>query len=86
MTVQRRLWATRTRGRGPPRGNGMPRDQPNRRFVDPSSGRRDMPSPGSHENAVQGQLVNLGLTLVITLSKLKEIKIHPYKNDYPSFQ
>jgi len=64
----------------------MPGDQRNRRFVDPSSGRRDMPSPGSHENVVQGQLVNLGLTLVITLSKLKEITIHPYKNDYPSFQ
>ena len=86
MTVQRRHLATRTRGRGPARGNGMPGDQRNRRFVDPSSGRRDMPSPGSHENAVQGQLVNLGLTLVITLSKLKEITIHAYKNDYPSFQ
>jgi len=60
MTVQRRHWATRTRGRGPARGNGMPRDQRIRRFVDPTSGCRDMPSPGSHENVVQGQLVNHG--------------------------
>ena len=59
MTVQRRHWATRTRGRGPPRGNGMPGDQRIRRFVDPTSGCRDMSSPRLHENAVQGQLVNL---------------------------
>ena len=50
----------RTREKGPPRGNGMPGDQRIRRFVDPTSGFRDMPSPGSHENVVQGQLVNLG--------------------------
>ena len=54
MTVQRRHWATRTRGRGPPRGNGILGDQRIRRFIDPTPGCRDMSSPRSHENAVQG--------------------------------
>ena len=60
MTVQRSHWATRTWGRGPPRGNGMPGDQRIWRFVDPTSGCRVMSSCRSHEKAVQGQLVNLG--------------------------
>ena len=67
MTVQRRHWATRTRGRGPPRGNGMLGDQQIRRFVDPTSGFRDMSSPRSHENVVQGQLVNCLKHIVVTI-------------------
>ena len=53
MTVQWRHWATRTLGRGTPRGNGMLGDQRIRRFVDPTSGCRDMSSPRSHENVVR---------------------------------
>ena len=41
-------------------GNGMVGDQRIQRFVDPTSGCRDMPSPRSQENVVQGQLVILG--------------------------
>ena len=54
MTVQRSHWAMRTRGRGPPRGNGMPTDQQIRRFVDPTSGFRVTMRCKSHENVVQG--------------------------------
>jgi hypothetical protein len=50
----------RTRGRGPPRGNGMPGDQRIRRFVYPTSGCRVTSSCRSHDNAVQGHLGNLG--------------------------
>ena len=60
MTVQWHHWATRTRGRGPPRGNGMPGDRRIQRFFDLTSIFLDMSSCRSHENVVQGQLVNLG--------------------------
>ena len=53
-------WAMKTWWIGPPRGNGMPRDQWSRRLIDPTSGCRVMSSWKSHENVIQGHLVTLG--------------------------
>ena len=60
MTAQGSYRAIGAQGRGPPRGNGMPRDQWSRRFIDLTSGCRVMSICRSHENIVQGHLVTLG--------------------------
>ena len=49
-----------TRWRGPARGNGMPRYQQSRQLIDLTSGCRVISMCKSHENAIQGHLVNLG--------------------------